>query len=254
VEKLIGDADANVRREAVLAAGETSARAEAGICRDRLRFARSAAAGHRGSLAAAWTTDDAAKIAKSLPRRRRNAKAEAAVALGRLKATTQAPAVLADVERRRAGARRGRSRVRRHREAGEFRRCRRCCEIRIRPSAAKRSSRRENSTGDITRKPTRCRCWRRRSDRARSGRTRADADRHVEALAAIAAQLDVDYAPLHEARATGAERSGERCHSPATISLAAEMLATRTRAGARMLRSFSADCAATPRSIVTSRC
>jgi HEAT repeat protein len=226
VEKLIGDTDANVRREAVLAAGklareqkQASAAIDSGL-RDQQPQVIAAA------LQAAWTTDDAERIAKSLPRASPELQAEAAVALARLRATTQASAVLpmlnGDVPARVAAVR----------AFGDIGKPGDFAAVQKMLGDPHPTVRREaiiatgKLDGQIKRKPTAVQMLRDADPTVREAAARVLTPIATsEALAAIAAQLDIDYAPLHEAARQAMIRPDNDAIRTATISLAAEMLA-----------------------------
>jgi len=226
VEKLLGDGDANVRREAVLAA--------AALAREQKKTSSAIDVGLRdaqpqviaAALQAAWTAEHAAAIAENLPRLSPQLQAVAAVALERLKASPHAPAVLAmlngDVPQRVAAV----HTLGEIAAPGEF------AAVQKMLQDPHPTVRREAilATGkldpDITRKATAVQMLGDADPTVREAAARVLTPVATsEALNAIAQQLDVDYAPLHEAARQTLARPANDAIRTATISMAADMLA-----------------------------
>jgi HEAT repeat protein len=227
VEKLLGDADASVRREAVLAAAK--------LAREQKQSTTAIVRGLgdvqppvvAAALQAAWTVQDAAQIAQKLPSLPRELKAEAALALARLKAADHAPAMLPmlgsdDVAQRVAAVR----------VLGEIGKPAQLDAVSKMLADAHPTVRRAavlaigKLDADVTRKPTAVKMLGDADPTVREAAARVLTPVATsEALTAIAHQLDVDYAPLHEATRAALIRPANDAIRAAVIALAADMLA-----------------------------
>lgn len=226
VEKLVGDPDAAVRREAVLAAA-TIARSQK-VSTSAIERGLSDAQPEviAAALQAAWTKQDAHQIAQKLPSLPDALKAEAAQALARLKSPDQAPAVLpllqADVVQRTAALK----------ALGEMGNASQSDAVLKMLADPHPTVRREAvlAMGQLADETTRY---------ARAMQILGDADPTVrqaaaivltpapsiESLTPLAAQLEEDYAPLHEATRQALTHPRDTTVRQATIDLAAKMLA-----------------------------
>jgi HEAT repeat protein len=225
VEKRLEDADATVRREATLAAaklarggGGTTSAVERGLA-DKDPSVVAAA------LQSAWTPQHAALIAQKWAELPRSLQSESASALARLKATERAsvivPLLKGDTTQRVAALRALAALADASQVGGVIQLL----------SDAHPTVRREAvvAMGKLADAPTR---------HARAIEMLADADPTVrraaaevltplpssDALAALSIQLDVPYAPLHEAVRAAMTRPGDDAVRQRTVRLAAEML------------------------------
>jgi HEAT repeat protein len=226
LEKLLADTDANVRREAVLAAGPLARRHNQSTTAIERGLADPQSAVTAAALQSAWTAEHAAAVAQKLSSLPPELQAEAAVALARMKASPHAPALLSmlggDVPQRVASLR----------AFGEIAKAGQHDAISKMLTDAHPTVRRTaiSATGrldpEITRGPVAVKMLQDADPTVREAAVRVLAPVATsEALSAIAQQLDIDYAPLHAAARDALIRPANDAVRGATIALAAEMLA-----------------------------
>ena len=226
LEKLLGDPDPGVRREAVLSAvalaraaeGAKTNAIERGLADADARVAAAA-------MQRAWTAEHAQQVAAKLPTLPKNLAPEAAAALARLKAGPQAEAVLpllgGDVVERAAAVR----------ALGEMGNAQHVAAVEKMLSDLHPTVRREAMTAVAKLAQPEQR-------ESAAIRMLADADPTVReaaavvltpvpsvaAMKALLPQLDIDYAPLHRATRAALVRPADAPVRDATIAAAAAML------------------------------
>jgi len=226
VEKLIGDTDAVVRREAVLAAGSLARRHNQSTTAIARGLTDPQPPVVAAALQAAWTAQHAAAAAAKLPSLPPELQVEAAVALARMKDADHAPALLpmlgGDVAQRVAALQ----------AFGEIARPGQHDAIAKMLTDAHPTVRRAAITAigrldpDVTRGPVAIKMLQDADPTVREAAVRVLTPVATsQALSAIAQQLDVDYAPLHAATRQALIRPADDAMRAATIALAADMLA-----------------------------
>ena len=227
IEKLLGDSDADVRREVILAAAALARRRNQPSAAIARGLGDQQAAVVAAAIQSAWTAQDASAVAAKLPSLPPELQVEAAVALARLKASDHAQALLpmlaGEVPQRVAAIR----------AFGEIagpgqhdaiaktladahptvRRAAIAATGRLDPEIARGSVAIKMLDGDAD--PT-----------VREAAARVLAPVATSpALLAIARQLDTSYAPLHAAARDALVRPADDARRAQAIALAADMLA-----------------------------
>jgi HEAT repeat protein len=227
VERLVGDSDGAVRREAVLAAGALARRHQQSTTAIERGLADPQAAVTAAALQSAWTAAHAAAVAHKLPSLPPELQAEGAVALGRMKAADHAQALLpmlgGDVVQRLAAVR----------AFGEIAKAQQHDAIAKMLADPHPTVRRAaiTATGQLDPEITRGSVAIKVLDDDADPTVREAAVRVLTpvatspALVAIARQLDSDYAPLHAAARDALVRPADDAKRAQAIALAAEMLA-----------------------------